>query len=72
MFLRMFLFLIGFGLTVIGCIYIIMYMNLMAIGYTFGEYVNFIIRRYECYLGLIGFILMSLIIFTGGKYEIHI
>ena len=70
--LRIFTFLLGFGLTVIGCIYIIMYMNLMTIGYTFNEYVNFIIRRFECYLAVIGFVLITIVVFTGGKYEIHI
>lgn len=72
MFIRILIFLIGFGLTVIGSIYIIIYMNLMTIGYTFNEYVNFIIRRYECCYAVVGFILMTLVIFIGGKYEIRI
>lgn len=72
MLLRMFIFLIGFGLTIIGFIYIILYMNLMTIGYTFLEYVNFIIRRYECLYALFGLIIMTLVIFMGGKYEIRI
>ncbi len=72
MFVRILIFLIGFGLTLIGSIYIILYMNLMTIGYSFKEYVNFIIRRHECIYSLVGFILMTIVIFTGGKYEIRI
>ena len=43
--LRIFLFLLGFGLMVIGSSYIILYLNLMTMGYNFLNYVNFIIRR---------------------------
>ena len=58
MLVRVFLFLTGFGLTVIGCVYIISYLNLLTIGYNFLEYVNFIL----------GIILMLLTIFiTGGE-----
>lgn len=71
---RIFFFLIGFGLTVIGCVYIISYLNLLTIGYNFSEYVNFISRRIECINALIGIILICLTIFIPGgkKYELHI
>jgi len=70
---RIFFFLLGFGLTNIGAMYIILYLNLMTIGYTFFEYVNFIIRRTECLIGLIGFIIMLLSIFIKGeKNELYI
>lgn len=71
---RVFFFLIGFGLTVIGCIYIISYMNLMTIGYNFNEYVNFIIRRIECLYAVIGLILIILTIYLpgGGKNELYL
>ena len=45
--LRILLFLFGFGLTVMGLMYIIFYLNLLIIVYNFFEYVNFIIRRIE-------------------------
>lgn len=38
MLLRVFIFLLGYALTVIGLIYIISYLNLLAIGYNFLEY----------------------------------
>lgn len=74
MVVRIFFFLIGFGLTVVGSIYIISYLNLLTVGYNFLEYVNFIIRRIECIYTLIGIGLIVLTIYIpGGKnYELHI
>lgn len=68
MLVRVFLFLTGFGLTVIGCVYIISYLNLLTIGYNFLEYVNFISRQLECLYFILGIILMlSTIFITGGE-----
>lgn len=64
--IRVFFFLLGFGLMVIGCSFIILYLNLTTIGYNFLEYVNFIIRRIECYFSIIGFIIMILSITVKG------
>lgn len=71
---RFFIFLIGFGLMVIGSTYIISYCNLMTLGYNFLEYVQFIIKRLECQFFIVGFILISLSIYIpGGKInELHI
>ncbi len=63
MFVRIFLFLVGFGLTVIGFVYVISYLNLLTIGYSFKEYIGFIIKRLECIYVIIGIILMLLPIF---------
>lgn len=62
-----FIFLFGFGLTIIGSTYLIAYLNLMSLGYNFLDYVNFIIRRYECWYFLIGVILISVSFYIGGK-----
>jgi len=73
MLVRIFLFLLGYALTVIGFIYIISYLNLLSIGYNFLEYVNFICRRLECIYSVIGIILISISIYiSGGKDELHI
>lgn len=72
MLFRIFLFLIGFGLTTIGCVYIICYLNLLTLGYNFFEYVNFIIRRIECLNAFFGIIIMTISIVIGGKNELHI
>lgn len=66
---RIFFFLIGFGLTVIGCSYIILYLNLISIGYNLYEYVNFIIRRVECYFSIIGIIIMILSMMIKGDKD---
>ncbi|MBE6144980.1 MAG: hypothetical protein E7169_05340 [Firmicutes bacterium] len=74
MLVRVFLFLTGFGLTVIGSVYIISYLNLLTIGYNFLEYVNFISRQLECLYFVLGIILMFLTIFIseGEKDEFYI
>ena len=72
MFLKLFLFLIGFGLTTIGFVYIICYLNLFSIGYNFFEYVNFIIRRVECLNAFIGIVIMIISLTIGGKNELYL
>ena len=72
MFLRSFLFLFGFGLTTIGSVYIICYLNLFSIGYNFLDYVNFIIRRIECINTIVGIIIMILSLNIGGKNELYL
>ena len=69
---KIFLFLLGFGLTIIGIIYIILYLNLLTIGYNFNEYVNFIIRRIECWYYILGIVIMLISIYIGGKDELYI
>lgn len=70
---RIFFFLIGFGLTIIGMVYIISYLNLLEIGYNFREYVNFIIRRIECLYSIIGIVIIMLsLMIPGGENELHI
>lgn len=66
MFNRIFFFLLGFGLMVIGCTYIIMYLNLFTFGYTLFEYITFIFSRLECLFAPIGFILITTTIFIKG------
>ncbi len=69
---RFFFFLVGFGFTLIGSIYIIIYLNLTTIGYNFLEYVKFIIRRPECLVFIIGIILIVLSLPREEKDELHI
>lgn len=74
MFSRLFFLFIGFGLTVIGSIYIISYLNLMTLGYNFTDYVHFICGQIECLNAVIGIVIILLSIYLpGGKnYELHI
>ena len=50
MFVRVFLFVFGFILSVIGFVYDISYLNLLTFGYNFSFYVKFIFSRVECLL----------------------
>ena len=63
---RVFFFLIGFGLAVLGFSYIIFYFNLFSIGYNLEEYVNFIIKRFECYYSVFGILIMIISCFIKG------
>lgn len=69
---REFFFLIGFGLMVIGFTYIITYMNLMSMGYSFLDYTKFIFSRIECLFSIIGFLIVSIIIFTKGSENVDL
>lgn len=70
MFNRIFFFLLGFGLMIIGFTYIIIYLNLFTFGYNFLEYLIFIHTRIECLCTHIGFIILTLAIYIkGGKYN---
>jgi len=71
---RVFFFLMGFGFTVIGFSFIILYLNLTTMGYNFVNYVNFITRRIECYFSIIGIIVMmfSLSIKGDKKNEFYL
>ena len=70
--IRLFFFLVGFGLTVIGSIYIISYLNLLSIGYNFFEYVHYVIRHIECLNALAGIIIMFFALKKKKKNDIHI
>ncbi len=70
--LKFFFFLFGFGLTIIGSVYIIIYLNLLTIGYNFLEYVNFIIKRIECWNFIVGLLIMVLSLIGEEKNELHI
>ena len=72
--MRIFFFLVGFALMVIGNTFLILYLNLLTIGYNFVFYVNFIIRRLECYYSIIGLIIIILVLTIKGdkKNELYI
>ena len=74
MLFRIFFFLFGFGLMVVGFTYVILYLNLLSIGYNFLEYVNFIFSRIECYFIFVGLVILILSICIKGdaKYELYL
>ena len=71
---RIFLFLVGFGLTVIGFTFIITYLNLTTMGYTMMDYIKFIFRRIECVLAFVGIILINISLYKKGEKnnDIHL
>ena len=52
------LFIVGFILAIIGLFFIILYLNLFVIGYTFLEFVYFIIRSIYCDVFFLGLFLI--------------
>ena len=70
--IRFFFFLMGFGLTIVGSVYIIIYLNLTTIGYNFSEYVNFIISRPECWNLIIGILIIFFSLPKEEKDELHL
>ena len=71
MFFRIIIFLLGILFIVTGMISIILYLNLLTFGYSFLEYVNFIIRKFECISLFIGLIIIWISI-PRRKNEIHL
>lgn len=71
---RVFLFLVGFSFMLLGFSTIVLYINLLSFGYTFKEYVIFIIKSSEFIFLIIGFIIINISIFIKGdkKNEIHL
>ena len=70
--IRVFFFLFGFGFTTIGFSFVILYLNVLTVGYNFYDYVNFIIRRFECINIIVGIFLIALSIKLGGKNELYL
>lgn len=56
------LFLVGFGMAIIGFMYIILYLNYLSIGYSFLEYLKIIFTKGECLLGFLGLIIIYFVV----------
>ena len=65
--MRIILFLVGFGFSIIGFVYIIAYLNYLSIGYTFSNYLKTIITRIECLIAPFGLLLICIAIFKKGN-----
>ena len=72
MFFRIIIFLLGILFIVTGMTSIILYLNLLSFGYSFLEYVNFIIRKFECISLFIGLIIIWISISYRRTNEIHL
>ena len=69
MLVRYFFFLLGFGLTVIGFMYKILFLNLLTMGYSVVDYIMFILKRRECIYAIIGLIIITITIFCKGEND---
>lgn len=58
MLIRLIFLLLGTFLIGLSITFTIIYLNLLKLGYTFLEYVNFIIRRCECLIFILGILLV--------------
>lgn len=63
------LFVMGVLFCSLSLSFIVLYINMINLGYSFFEFVNFIIRRWECYLFVVGVILI-IFSFKKGKQSI--
>ncbi|KSU62220.1 hypothetical protein AS034_08805 [[Bacillus] enclensis] len=64
---RMFILFIGFGLAVSGGVSLIIYLNLLTTGMTIIEYLLFISTRVECYLFLVGILIITVTIYLPRR-----
>ncbi len=56
--LRVFLYFLGVLCVSVGMMFCILYLNLLTLGYSFGNLVHFIIRRGECLIFFLGLLLL--------------
>lgn len=68
---RMFVLFIGFGLAVSGGVSLIIYLNLLTTGMTFSDYILFVSTRVECYLFLLGILIITLSIYIPRRKNNH-
>ncbi len=71
---RIIIFIIGLIMSTIGLSYIIIYLNVLAMGYSFVDYLNYIFTKVECIIFFIGYLLMFLSIYLKRrkKDELHV
>lgn len=50
----------GIIIIIISTIYILTYLNLVNIGFTFKEYIFFIIKRIECIILIVGILILRI------------
>ena len=67
---KVLLYIFGVILTSIGLFFIIIYLNLLTMGYSFLEFVKFISRRAEVWLLIIGIICIALSLERWIKHEL--
>lgn len=69
---RIISFIIGIIITSSSLMYIVIYLNLLRMGYSFKDYVKYIVSSIECTKILIGILLIYLSLKKGKKYELRL
>ncbi len=71
---RIILFILGLIMSSMGLSYIIMYLNLLVIGYSFIDYLIYIFTKLECIIFFVGYILLllSIVIKRRKENDIHV
>lgn len=64
---RFLIFIIGVVLSVFGLSFIIIYLNLLIMGYTFWDYLYYIFHKIECLSFFVGYLLVLLSIYGKGR-----
>jgi hypothetical protein len=64
---RAFFVFVGFGLAVSGGTTLILYLNLLPIGFSFFEYFNYIVHRFECYFFPMGIFIVWVSIYFPSE-----
>lgn len=64
---RLFFYLIGFGMLVIGSIHSIAYLNILTIGNGLTTYFLFILTRPECLIFVVGLIFIFASTYSRGQ-----
>ncbi len=67
MFFKIMMFFLGVFMCSLSLLFMILYLNLLSLGYKFGELVNFISKEWECYLIIPGLILIIFSLKKGKK-----
>jgi hypothetical protein len=67
--IRVFVYLIGFGLSIIGGVTTITYLNIITAEQGIIDYFYFISKKVECYLFPFGFFLMWLSLYFPNNQE---
>lgn len=67
---RILLYIIGIIFTSIGLFFMIIYLNLLTIGYSFFDFVKFISRRLETWLFVIGILFIAVSLERWIKNEL--
>lgn len=72
MLIKSLIFIIGFILSSLSLTFLLLYINVLNIGYSFLDFINFILRKWELYLFFIGIILMAISLRKEKNNDIYL